>query len=315
MESDFIISANLHECQRDTEEWKSCKDYISKSAMGSLKESPDHYKNGEPYKDTPDKIFGKRYHCYVLEQNEFEKRFYVFDDSVVYGALLAKGFEKPRSTKDYKIWLEGEEKLIGDREVIEKNDFDHMKSMKDKLMQHPYAKMLLTNGVAEKGILGEIETKIGRIGVKLIPDYRKDIKHVVVELKTTKDASKEGFPKECAEYDYHIQAAFFSDMVELFHNDKRPVSFIFIAQEKKKPYAFNLFEASPQFISQGRYEYEALIQLFKYCLDNNYWPGYQVWCQNKYGILELKLPAWGIKDINYYDHLNHKVSKQLELKS
>jgi exodeoxyribonuclease VIII len=169
--------------------------------------------------------------------------------------------------------------------------------------------MLLTNGIAERGIIGELETGIGKIGVKLIPDYRKDIKHLVVELKTTRDASLKGFSKDCGDYDYQIQAAFYKDIVELLFNDKREINFFFIAQEKFMPYAFNIFEASPQFISQGRYEYEMLLQLYKFCLDNNYWPGYQVWCQNKYGILELKLPAWSIKDLTYYDHY----TKQLVL--
>jgi len=89
-------------------------------------------------------------------------------------------------------------------------------------------------------------------------------------------------------------------MIELMNGDNRAVTFIFIAQEKTKPYAFNLFEASPQFIAQGRYEYEMLLQLYKYCLDNNKWPGYQCFCPNRYGLLELSLPKWAIKSLDYY---------------
>jgi hypothetical protein len=175
--------------------------------------------------------------------------------------------------------------------------------------------MLLSSGVPEQGMLGEIETEVGKIGVKFIPDLRNDIKKICVELKTTKDASAKGFARECGEYDYHIQSAFYIDLLEKISNDGRPWRFVFIAQEKRKPYAFNIFEASPQFNSQGRYEYEMLLQLLKYCETNNYWPGYQVWCENKYGILELKLPAWAIKDLTYYDHFRGTqiVSKQLEL--
>lgn len=302
MESNFIKSAKLKECNRDTDEWRSCKNYISKSGLTRIKVSPDHYKNGEPYKDTPDKIFGKQYHCYVFEPDEFEKRYYIFNDSIVYGALIAKGIEKPRSTKDYKMWLAGEEKLMGDREIIELDAFRRMEAMKIKLFSHPYAKMLLTNGIAEHGILGELETQSGTIGIKLIPDFRKDIKHLVVELKTAKDASLKGFTRDAAEYDYPIQAALYTDLMEYYFNDGRKITFMFVVQEKFMPYAFNLFEASPQFIAQGRYEYELLLQLYKYCLDNDKWPGYQCWCENKYGILELKLPPWSIKSLDYFIH-------------
>jgi hypothetical protein len=299
MESTFINSAKLHECQRDTDEWRSCKGYMSKSGLAKIKESPDHYKNGEPYQDTPDKIWGKMYHCFVFEFDEFEKRYYTLDDSKI---IISIGGAKPRGTKQYGEWYAEQEHLMVGKEIIKKDDFDRMTAMKDKLMFHPYARMLITNGVAEKGILGTIQTPVGEIGIKLIPDYRKDGKHIVSELKTCADASKEGFQKDAAKYDYHIQAALFSDMVELLLNDNQRISFIFIAQEKKKPFAFNLFEASPQFIGQGRYEYEMLLQLYKYCLDNDKWPGYQVFCPNRYGLLELDLPKWAIRSLDYYTY-------------
>jgi hypothetical protein len=313
MESTFIKSASIHPCDYGTEEWKSKNTYISKSGLVRLKESPDHYKNGEPFVETPEILFGKIYHCFVLQEEKFKKDYYVFDDSVVCGALMAKGIKKPRATKDYEQWYEGEMSFADGKTLIEKDMFDRMTAMKDKLIKHPYCKLLLNNIIAEQGMIGELETEAGTIGIKFIPDGRNDNKRICLELKTTARASKEDFPKEAANYDYHIQAALYADLLELYYADNRPVTFIFIAQEKRKPFAFNIFEASPQFISQGRFEYEMLLQLYKYCMDNNYWPGYQIFCQNKYGILELKLPTWGIKDITYYDHIDHKVQVQKQL--
>jgi exodeoxyribonuclease VIII len=139
-----------------------------------------------------------------------------------------------------------------------------------------------------------------------------EVKKIIVDLKTAKKASADGFQKAAAEMNYHIQAAYYSDLLEKYSGDGRPYTFFFIAQEKVAPYAFNIFESSAQFISQGRYEYEMLLQMYRYCVDNNTWPGYQIFCQNKYGILELKLPPWAIKDLTYYDHLN-RVSKQKQL--
>lgn len=302
MESDFIKSANLRECQRGTEEWTNAKGYISKSGLKKIKQSPAHYKFGEPFVETPALIEGRMYHTFVLEPDKFEKEYYIFDDSVVCGALIAKGAKSPRATNDYKTWKEGEFNFADGKIMIEKSDADKMKAMKERLFSHPYAKMMLTNGIAEQGMLGELETTCGTIGVKLITDYRKDKKHVVVELKTAADASLQGFTRDAAKFDYHIDAAFYADMLELYYNDKRPVQFVFIAQEKTKPYAFNLFEASPQFIGQGRYEYEMLLQLYKYCFDNDKWPGYQCFCPNKYGLLELNLPKWAINSLDYYTY-------------
>ena len=306
MESDFIISTNLRECDYGSEEWKEAKGYISKSGLTKIKESPDHYKNGEPFIETPEVIFGRMYHCFVFQPNKFKQDYYVFDEQVAIDAMVARAnaegqeIKKPRATKEYKEWFEGQMQLAEGKIMITREDYDKLKAMKDKLLKHPYANMLISKGIPEKGILGELETQAGKIGIKLIPDLRNDNKRVCVELKTTARGSKKDFPREAANYDYHIQAALYSDILELFYGDNRPVRFIFIAQEKRKPYAFNIFEASPQFIAQGRYEYEMLMQLYKYCLDNNYWPGYQVFCPNKYGILELSLPPWSVQSMDYF---------------
>lgn len=300
MESDFIISSNIRECDYGSDEWKSKNTYISKSGLVKIKESPAHFKEREPFIETPEIIFGKMYHCFVLQPEKFKNDYYVFDDSVVCGALVAKGAKSPRSTNDYKEWYKGEMSFADGKILIEKTDFDRMTGMKDRLMQHPYAKMLLNNLIAEKGMIGELETKAGLVGIKFIPDGRNDNKHLCIELKTTVRASKLDFPKEAANYDYHIQAAFYADLLELYYNDKRPVRFVFIAQEKRRPYAFNIFEAGAKFIAQGRYEYEMLLQLYRWCLENNKWPGYQVFCPNKYGILELNLPGWAIQSLDYF---------------
>lgn len=308
MENDFILSANIRECNYGSDEWKAGVGYISKSGLIRIKESPAHYRFGEPFVETPEIVFGRMYHCYVFQPEKFEKEYYIFDEQIAIDAIVAKAnsegrdIQKPRATKEYKEWHEGQMILAEGKILIDREQLDKLKAMKDKLLQHPYANMLILKGIPEQGMIGEIETTAGKIGVKFIPDLRNDKKRVCVELKTTVRASKKDFPKEAANYDYQIQAAFYSDLLELYYNDNRPVRFVFIAQEKRKPYAFNIFEPTPRFIAQGRYEYELLLQLYKYCLDNNFWPGYQVFCPNKYGILDLDLPGWAINSLDYFIH-------------
>jgi exodeoxyribonuclease VIII len=302
MESTFIKSVNIQKFAGTDDEYHSNKDYVSASSLKKLKKSPAHFIEEEEVKETDALLFGSAYHCFILEPERFEKEYYIFDDSVVCGALIAKGAKSPRATNDYKAWKESEISFSDGKILIDKSDADILKAMKDKLYNHPYARMLLSNGFNEQGYFGDIETESGTIKVKFKPDHVNENKKIIVDLKTSMDASVDGFTRHAAELDYHIQASLYSDLMEKIAGDDRRYTFIFIAQEKKKPYAFNLFEASPQFISQGRFEYEMLLQLYKYCVDNNVWPGYQVWCENKYGILELKLPAWAIKDLTYYDH-------------
>jgi hypothetical protein len=302
MENDFIKSANLQRYLSADKQYHDDKEYISVSGLKKIKVSPAHYKEAEKVEPTEAMIFGSAYHCFILEPERFENEYYIFDDHAICEALIGDGYKSPRATKAYKEWEESEKRIIGDKDIIQKDAFERIRAMKDRLFSHPYAKMLLTNGESEVGIAGSLETTAGVINVKMRPDYIKPEKHIIVDLKTAADASDDGFTRAAADNDYHIQAAFYSDMIELMTGDRLQQTFIFIAQEKIKPYAFNLFECSPQFISQGRYEYELLLQLYKYCLDNNKWPGYQVFCPNRYGLLNLNLPKWAIKDLTYYTY-------------
>lgn len=298
MENDFIKSAVFQKTTGDYFQENS----ISVSGLKKLKVSPMHYKEAEEIEPTEAMTFGSAYHCFILEPERFDKEYYVFDDSVVCGALIAKGAKSPRATNDYKTWKEQEISFSDGKTLIDKEDFEKIKAMKYRLFSHPYAKMLLTNGEPEIGIAGVLQTSAGKINIKFKPDYLKPKKHIVIDLKTCADASIDGFTRAAADMDYHIQAAFYSDMIELMTGDKRAQTFVFIAQEKKKPFAFNLFECSPQFIGQGRYEYEMLLQLYKYCIDNDKWPGYQCFCSNKYGLVELSLPKYAIKSLDYYTY-------------
>ena len=309
MENDFILSANIERYSGSDSDYHGDKYHVSASALKRLKKSPAHFKEEELEKETEALLFGSAYHCFVLEPERFKSDYYIFDDSIQCEAIIAKGYaegkevKNVRATKEYKTWKDQEMSFNDGKILLDKYDYERLVAMKERLFKHPYVKMLLSGGINEQSYMGTIETQSGSIPVKIKPDHINEHKKFIVDLKTCFDASLDGFTRAAADMDYQIQAAFYSDIMELVSGDQRRYDFYFIAQEKKPPYAFNLFECGPQFISQGRFEYELLLGLYKHCTDNNYWPGYQVWCQNKYGILELKLPPWAIKDVNWYDHI------------
>jgi len=308
MESEFITGFTPITMQDD---YYNLKDFISYSGLKNLKTSPAHYKQ---YKDEPADVeteamaFGSAYHTYILEPERFESDYYVFNDEGICEAIVAKAasegkeIKKVRATKEYTQWAESEMRIIGERKTIDKGDFQKIKDMKEKLMQHYYCRALLSKGEAEKSITGILHTTEGDINLKGRPDYIRPDKHFIIDLKTTLDASVDGFTRVAADGGYHIQAALYSDLMEMITNDGRGWSFYFIAQEKRKPYAFNIFEASAQFIGQGRYEYEQLLKLYNMCLKEGRWPGYQVFCQWKSGNIELNLPPWAVKGIEFYNH-------------
>ena len=314
MKSDFIKYFRCISRFDSNDEYHSNSNYIGSTSLKTIKVSPLHFKNQEPL-DTDALRFGSAYHCFILEPEKFENEYYIIDDTefcsnmIQYGKLDKKGqrveVSKPRATNEYKEWYEQQLSNANGKILLDLDDYHILKAMKERLFSNRYARNLLQNGEAEKSYYCDIELITGeKIGVKVKPDYCKRSKRIIVDLKTCQDASVDGFTRHAADMDYHIPAALYSDMLEFDEGNDMGWTFIFIAQEKKKPFAFNIFEASPQFISQGRYEYELLLQLYAWCKENDKWPGYQVFCSNQYGVNELSLPKYAIRELEYFTHKN-----------
>ena len=110
----------------------------------------------------------------------------------------------------------------------------------------------------------------------------------VIDLKTTTDASADGFAHACGTYGYHIQAAFYMDGIwanreQSFSNLKQfnQITFTFIAIEKTPPYAIGIHQLHPVFIEQGRRQYESALAIYSDCRHRpnwekrSSWPGYK----------------------------------------
>lgn len=316
MENNFIKAFRCKSQFDSNEEYHSNKNYVGSTSLKELKISPLHFANQQK-KETEALFFGSAYHCYILEPEKFDLEYYTIDDVefcnslIQYGKLDKKGnrveISKPRATSEYKEWHEMQISRAEGKILIDKTDIDVIKSMNERLFSNRYIRSLLKDGEAEKSYYCDLEIFTGQsIGVKVKPDYCKPKKRLIIDLKTCGKgkASKLEFPKHAADLDYHISAALYSDILSMNEGKDMEWDFIFIAQEKEFPYAFNVFKSSPQFISQGRYEYELLLQLLAWCKENDKWPGYQVWCENQYGINDLFLPKYAINEIEFYLHKN-----------
>lgn len=273
--------------------YHSNKEYISASQIKLYKKSPLH-KITYISKETPAMEFGTAYHTFILEPEEFGRNYFIFNEN-----------ERPEPDKTFGSKLNKEWKdniLMTNRNIIPIEMHKQLCDMRDILMSDFYVRSLLKNGTAELSHYTEIDSNnYKNIKVKVRPDYLKTDKRLIVDLKTTNDASLEGFTKNAAKFDYHIQAAFYADVLEQIYGSGKAFTFIFIAQETTYPYAYNVFKASEQMIQIGRYEYEQILDQHQYCLENEEYRGYQVFSDNKFGISELMVPAWKIKELNFYN--------------
>jgi len=116
-------------------------------------------------------------------------------------------------------------------------------------------------------------------------DWLSDDFGIVVDPKSTEDASSEEFRRSVVRYGYHRQAAWYLDAVEAV-TGKRPGLFVFAVFEKTAPYACAFYQPDSEAITRGREENRHLLKIYNKCVTTGSWPGFSDEIQ------PIGLPAW-----------------------
>ena len=78
----------------------------------------------------------------------------------------------------------------------------------------------------------------------------------------------------------------------------RPLdAFKIVAVENTAPYNCEVYEISETFVKIGLEELEPLARRYKYCIENDYWPGYTTKTQ------VIEPPYWAVKNAPDYNEL------------
>ena len=76
---------------------------------------------------------------------------------------------------------------------------------------------------------------------------------MILDLKTTDDASASAFQRKAYQMGYHLQAAFYTDLVaKVFGCDPADVDFMFCAIERKRPHGIGLYKAGVDMYELGQ---------------------------------------------------------------
>jgi hypothetical protein len=250
---------------------------ISKSHLDLIARSPLHYwaryidPNRVPPEPTAAMRLGSAVHTLTLEADQFENRY-----------ITAPVVD--RRTKEGKArWLEFEAEA-GGRELIDAEDRATISRMAESVWRHPAAAMLLHwQGKAETTHMWADPSTGAEC--KCRPDWLTNDGNLIIDLKTTEDASPSGFQRSVANYRYYVQASWYLDGVEAA-TGHRPDQFIFICVEKKPPYAVAVYAADAEMIQIGAETAARDLARLVECKASNTWPGYSD------QIEPLSLPAW-----------------------
>lgn len=139
---------------------------------------------------------------------------------------------------------------------------------------------------------GDVETSIrwrdreSGIKCKCRPD-KFSSSGLIIDLKTTRDASPRGFARSCAALGYHRQAAWYLDgareVLDANHN------FAFIAVETAYPWTVAVYELDRDAIELGRNENRTAIMQVRDCMRSGDWRE-----PHEKRVNLLSLPKWSV---------------------
>ncbi len=239
---------------------------VNKSLLDRIAKSPMHaraYLDGARTEPTAAMILGTAVHTAILEPARFASEYRVFE-----------GDRRTKAGKEEYAALQATGATI-----IDADDYATVKAMAASVRANKTAASLLQDGIAEASIFWK-DTLTG-VECKCRPDWITN-SGIVVDVKTTEDASPAAFARSVMQYRYAVQAAHYLEGTEAER-------FVFIAVEKKAPYAVACYELDVDAMNFGDALRIRDLEAYAGCVEFNVWPGYPDEVQ------PLSLPAWATR--------------------
>lgn len=258
--------------------------------------SPAHFKHWVEHPDadreTPALRFGKALHCAVLEPVVFDRTYCILPadapDRPTQAMLNAKN---PSASSLARMdWWAAWTAEHGDKTVLTASDYDRVLGMAESARRHPIAAGMLAGGKREVTLYWteDVELPDGTvvaIECKARVDLWDEELAFFMDLKSTLDASAEGFGRSAVNYRYHVQHCHYGEGAKACGLDLR--AFLFLAIESEPPYVCAP-HTLPVALEEKGYELrDRSLRKQAACILSNTWPGY-----NDTGIITTAAPGW-----------------------
>ena len=235
-------------------------DSISSSGVKMLiNKTPAHfyrrYGLGAPEEVSRPLVFGSAFHAMVLE-----------------GEAVCKGLygDAPAhpGTAKYAAWLEQSSHLAGG---LKPDDWREIKFMQQALADDvEIAKLLAMPAKIEERIdFTDDETGMA---CKIKPDFLANDGSVMLDLKTTADATERGIYQSVRRFDYDLSAAMYLRGVEAALGVTPRWGWVFVEKVTHLP---RLVWASDETIETGNAKLDKGLAIYRDCAEVKSWPGYE----------------------------------------
>lgn len=272
---------------------------ISKSGLDLVARSPLHYwqaylnPDREPREETPAMRLGTAIHTAMLEPERFADEYVIVPaDAPRRPTSVQLNAKNPSdATLQAIAWWDSFDIAAQGKTIISADDYETCAAISRRLHAHPAAAVLLRQAGALFEASAYWEDPDTGVLCRCRPDVLLPNGAAVVDVKSTTDASADAFRRSVANYDYHVQAAFYLDGITRA-TGTAPGAFVFAAFETSAPHAVAFYNADATMLDIGRREYKRRLRRYAQCLASGTWPGYADTIQN------LQLPPWVIAAAN-----------------
>lgn len=253
---------------------------VSKSALDHVHQSPSHYKawiDGLVAEEGRALDFGGAFHVALLEPERFADTYTLMPRFDEHRDRAGKG-----STKAFKEAVAAWRELNADKRTLDAEDMSTIERMVASVRAHPLASAMIRDGLPEVTLRWRDEET--GLECRARADYYVRARRMVVDVKTSRDASFDEFRRSVVNYRYHVQDALYRGA---FAAVGEPIQhFVFVVVEKAPPYAVAVYTLDSDGIQRGYAHARRDIATLAECLRNDAYPGYPMTIQT------LDLPPW-----------------------
>lgn len=250
---------------------------ISSSGLRTIEaKSPQHY-FATSYLN-PDRLpeepkdhfsFGKAAHTLLLGEEGFRDQFVTRPDEL-----------DSWRTKASQEWKAAQ--IEAGRTVLNPQDIVAIRHIAKQLAADPLVQSGILQGKVEHSLIWQ--DKITGVWLKSRPDVIPSADGVLVDLKTTTNASPDAVVNSIKDHGYALQGALAGMGMEATLGIKM-TDFVLVWIEKSAPYAVSISPVDPEWIYWARRQLRRAIDTFAKCIETNEWPGYQ-------GEATAYIPVW-----------------------
>ena len=226
-----------------------------------------------PPKDSAAFAMGHAVHCLALEPDEFEERFVSFP----------KVDRRTKEGKEFAARFEAENK---GKIILDPQEFQDAVACVQALNNHPEFAAIMAQ---PRRVEVPFEFELFGHRFKAKPDAIVDSMKLILDIKTTDDASPHRWQWSAVDYGYHRQNAIYREALR--SDTGEWYRFIFAVVEKPKPSTRGipptvaLYELDPDTVLMGYEDTQRLVQDYEDRTANGWWQQYY-----SSGIVPLRLP-------------------------